>query len=55
MRVAEDEFVAEPVADIGDVEFSGLGAHLGVEDDVQQHVPQLFADLVHVMARDSGG
>ena len=54
MRMAEDEFVAQAIAYVGNVEGFGLGTHLGIEDDVQKHVAEFFAYLVHVMSRDSG-
>ena len=52
MRVPVDEFITEFVADVGDVEVARLGPDFGVEDDVQQHVAQLFADVRLVVLDD---
>lgn len=68
MRVAEDELVGDAIADVRYIEIVAwsiarwtreipflFGAHLGIENDMQKHVAQFFADLVHVMLRDSSG
>ena len=49
MGVAEDEFVAQFVADVGNIELSLLVAYLGVEAHVQQHVAQFLADVLYVV------
>ena len=54
MRVTENEFVAEPVADIGYIKVVRLGAHLGIENNVQEHVSEFLGDLRHVVAGDGG-
>ena len=43
--MAEDEFVAEFIAHICDVEASLLAANLGVEGNVQEDIAQLLADI----------
>ena len=53
--MAIDQFVAEAVAYISDIKVFRLGAHLGVEDHMEQHVAEFLAYLVHVVPRDSGG
>ena len=54
MRVTEDELVAEPVADVGDIKVVRLGTHLGIENDVEKHFSKFFGDLRHVVAGDGG-
>ena len=47
-----DQFVAQHVAHVGDVEVARLGADLGIEDDVQEQVAQLLRDVVHIVRKD---
>ena len=49
--VAEDELVAELVANVGDVELTLLAPDFRVEDDVQQHVAQLLFDVRNVVRK----
>ena len=49
MGVAEDEFVAQFVADVGNVEIALLAAYLGIEDNVQKHIAKFLAYLVGVL------
>ena len=46
VRVAVDEFFDQCVAYVFDVEIARFAAHLGVEYDVQQHIAQLFFDVL---------
>ena len=48
--VAEDEFLAEAVAHVLDVEMSFLASDFGVEGHVQQYVSQFLADVRLVVA-----
>ena len=52
MWMSENQLIAEFVADIGDVEVSCLRAYLGVEDDVEEHVAELLADVILVILDD---
>ena len=55
MRMPEYKFVAELVADVGDVEIARLAAYLGVEDDVKEHVAELLADVRFIVLDDGVG
>ena len=46
--VAEDELLAEAVADVLDVEVARFAANFGIESHVEQHVAQLLADVALV-------
>ena len=50
MGVTENQFVAELVANILDVEISCFRADLGIESDVQQDISQLFTDILLVIS-----
>ena len=49
MRMAENQLIAQLVANIFDVKISCFRAYLSIESDVQQYVPQLFADFFLVI------
>ena len=49
MGVAEDEFVAQLVAHIGNVELSLLTSYLGIEHHVEEHIAQFLAYLMCVV------
>jgi hypothetical protein len=49
MRVAEDEFVATLVADIGNVKHAFFATYLGVKYDMEQDIAEFLAYLLVVI------
>jgi len=50
--VAEDQLLADVVGHIVQGEAAGLFLHAGVEDDLEQHVPKLFPQVLRVVLVD---
>ena len=50
--MAVDELVAEPGEHVGHRELAMLGGDLGVEEDLQQEVAELFANSADVAGLD---
>ena len=53
--MAEDKFLAQSVADVGDVKSALLVADFGIKDNVQQHIAQFLTDFIVVLAHDGVG
>ena len=53
MRVSEDEFITELVANISYIKLSLLTAYLGIETDVEEHIAQLLLDIHHIVLHQS--
>ena len=53
VRMAEYEFAVERVGHVGDVESFFFAAYFGVEEDVQEHVAELFA-YIRVVVVEQG-
>ena len=49
--MAEDEFVREFGADVGNVEFSFLCSDFGIEEHVKQDVAQFLADVLLIVVK----
>src|SRR5262249_13274996 len=55
VRVAAAHLVDHRTTDVVDVEASGLARHLGMEDDLQEQIAELAAQLLRVVAIDRLG
>ena len=52
MRMAVDQLFADTVRHVADVEHAFFLFHLGVEHDLQQHVAELFFQMLGVLLVD---
>lgn len=50
MGMAENKFLTKTVAYVFHIEIIGFGAYLCVKSHMQQHIAQLFADVILVIA-----
>ena len=50
MGMAENKFLTKTVAYVFHIEITGFGAYLCIKSHMQQHIAQLFADVILVIA-----
>ncbi len=52
MRMAPDQFLVDRLDDVAEIERALLLRHARVEDDLEQEIAELFAQVIEVAARD---
>ena len=55
MRMPADEFLRDGLHHVAEIEGALFLRHAGVEDDLQEEIAQLFAQIRQIAARDGVG
>lgn len=55
VRMAENQLVADRIGHVAYVESLLLGAHFGIEDDMQQQIAQLLFHIIQIMVQNRVG
>ena len=55
VRMVENQLVADRIGHVAYVESLLLGAHFGIEDDMQQQIAQLLFHIIQIMVQNRVG